>query len=116
MFVTELLAIVDSYSLAYQESALVLLGEYRMGEDSEEATLIVMPLSVDYLGFNYIDAIASYSSIVAVMRNSQIVELGYQDSDYGHCRSTRQECKRVAQFQFPWMLVGSRDWLCVVQY
>lgn len=107
---------MDSYSLASEESVLVLFGEYLVGEASEEATLIVVPLSADYLGFNYIDGIVSYSSIVAVICNSQIVELGYQDLDYGHCRSTRQECKRVAQFQFPWMLVVSRDWLCVVQY
>lgn len=94
----------------------MLFGEYLVGEASEEANLIVVPLSADYLGFNCIGGIVSYSSIVAVMRNSQIVELGYQDLDYGHCHSTRQECKRVEQFQFPWMLVGSRDWLCVVQY
>lgn len=81
---------MDSCSLASAVSPPVLLGEYLVGEVSEEATLFVMPLSADYLGFNYIDDIGAYNHTVALIRISQIVELDNQNSYHGHCRSTRQ--------------------------
>lgn len=51
----------------------MLFGKYLGSENSEEATLIVMRLSADYLGFNYIDGITSYRSTVAVMHDSQVI-------------------------------------------